>query len=254
MSQALTKQRMSVDTCGDGAAALQQLGREPYDVLLLDVMMPGTSGVDLLPSVFKVRPGLKVMMLSALNEPRLRVKCLELGAVDYVAKPFVLAELVARVRVHARNGNGNGNGHVNVNGNGNGNGTGVRTERRAAERRVGGGRRVIDRRKSQPYDVPEGEDNRFVRRAGATLDLHARRVHVGGAAIALSERESLVLAHLMRRAGDVCTRTDILREVWGTHSSQSSNVVDVYVARLRVKLPAGSIATVRNTGYAYSAA
>ena len=108
MTHALEAQGMTV------AAALESLRQRTYDVLLLDVLMPGRSGVELLPQVFKVCPGLKVMMISALNEPRTRVRCLELGAVDYVSKPFVLGELVARVRTHTRLGGGSGPPRISV--------------------------------------------------------------------------------------------------------------------------------------------
>ena len=234
MSRALTTQGIKVDSAADAAGALQQLGRASYDLVLLDVLMPGTSGVDLLATVLRQVPDQRVMMVSALNEPRVRVTCLESGAVDYLSKPFVLAELVARVRVHARRD------PPAV--------PAQRVERRRGERRVGG-RRAVDRVGGDLSAHPG--DGRFLRRSGVTLDLRVRRVTVGAVDVALSERECLVLAHLMRGARDVCTREEILREVWGASGGQSSNVVDVYVGRLRGKLPAGTITTVRNAGYAF---
>ena len=237
MTHALTAQGIRVDTAGDGAAALAQLRREAYDVLLLDVLMPDASGIELLPSVFKICSDQRVMMISAINEPRTRVKCLELGAVDYLAKPFVLAELVARVRVHARSGS-----HA-----------AAKLERRVAKRRVVD-RRTQDSRSPQVGPPQQGADDRFLRTAGATLDLVGRQLQVAGKVVVLSERESLLLACLMRRSGGVCTRREILSEVWGTDGAQSGNVVDVYVGRLRAKLPADVITTVRNAGYAFAAA
>ncbi len=234
MSHALTAQGINVDTAPDGGAALQQLDRQSYDLMLLDVLMPGTSGVDLLPALFAQHPHQRVMMISALNEPRVRVKCLESGAVDYLAKPFVLAELVARVRVHARKEP---------------TGPAARAERRRQDRRARG------RRTSDPLPVagPESDPKRFLRSPALTLDLHARRARAGTLDIALSERETLVLAHLVRHAGEVCSRGEILGEVWGPGSAQSSNVVDVYVGRLRSKLPEGTITTVRHAGYVFHA-
>ena len=99
-----------------------------------------------------------------------------------------------------------------------------------------------------------GEDGRHLRTPSVTLDVRTRRVRVGGSAVALSGRERLVLAYLMRRPGDVCTRQEILSEVWGVADAQNISLVDVYVARLRAKLPPEVIATVRNAGYAFRAA
>ncbi len=230
MSHALTAQGICVDTVPDGGAALHQLDRQAYDLMLLDVLMPGTSGVDLLPTLLAQHPQQRVMMISALNEPRVRVKCLESGAVDYLAKPFVLAELVARVRVHARKEHS---------------GPAARAERRRQDRRARG-RRTTD---PLPTAGQEDDPTRFLRTPALTLDLHARRARAGAQDIGLSERETLVLAHLVRRAGEVCSRAEILDAVWAPGSAQSSNVVDVYVGRLRSKLPEGAITTVRHAGY-----
>jgi DNA-binding response OmpR family regulator len=233
MSHALSAQGISVDTVPDGDAALQQLDRQAYDLMLLDVLMPGTSGVDLLPALFDRHPQQRVMVVSALNEPRVRVKCLESGAVDYLAKPFVLAELVARVRVHARREAPEP----------------ARTERRRQDRRTRG-RRTTD---PLPAAAPGEDPDRYLRTSSLALDLQARRARSGAQEISLSERETLVLAHLLRRAGEVCSRLEILEAVWGSGTGQSSNVVDVYVGRLRGKLPEDTISTVRHAGYLFHA-
>ena len=234
MSRALVAQGIQVETASDGATALRRLQEQQYDVMLLDVLLPGGSGVELLPTVLAQQPDLRVLMISAVNEPRTRLRCFELGAVDYLAKPFVLAELVARVRVHAR---------AEPSGD-------PRSERRRGERRVAG-RRATD---APPVDSTAGQsDARFVFAADGTLDLLSRAYVTGAGSVALSQRESLVLAHLMRRAGDVCTREEILQEVWGSDGASAGNVVDVYVGRLRTKLPSDTITTIRNAGYAYAA-
>lgn len=82
-----------------------------------------------------------------------------------------------------------------------------------------------------------------------TLDLARREACFDDRAIALSSREFLLLAHLMRHRDEVCTREELLSEVWGYDFDPGTNVVDVYVRRLRVKLPEDSIETVRNVGY-----
>jgi DNA-binding response OmpR family regulator len=150
-------------------------------------------------------PQLRVIVLSAVGDVKARVGCLESGAADYLAKPFAVAELLARVRSRLRD-------------------------------RVG----VAD-----PTVLSVGE---------VRLDLRSRHVYINGRQIALSEREFLVTQHLMRRAGEVCTREELLSEIWGYSYDPGSNVVDVYVARVRAKLRGELIATVRNVGYSFATA
>jgi DNA-binding response OmpR family regulator len=137
-----------------------------------------------------------------------RVRCLELGAADFVAKPFELAELVARVGAHLR--------------------------------------------RSTP---PAPEAERHLRAGRLTLDLLRRCVDLGDGTppIELSEREFGVLRHLMARAGRPCTREDLLADVWQMDFDPRTNVVEVYVHRLREKVGGGVIRTVRNLGYVIEA-
>jgi DNA-binding winged helix-turn-helix (wHTH) protein len=93
-----------------------------------------------------------------------------------------------------------------------------------------------------------------VLRAGpVTLDLQRRLVDVGGEPISLTGREFLLLRHLMMQPGEVCTRADLLSEVWGYSFDPGTNVVDVCVRRLRAKVGAERIETIRNVGYAFQA-
>jgi DNA-binding response OmpR family regulator len=186
-----------------------------------------------LPQVLERCPGQNVIMLSALGDPRVKVRCLELGAVDYVTKPFTLAELVARLRVHSRRGTPT---VVEP----------ARVERRRGDRRVGERRATGGSADAAPEDSAG-----WVRTAAAALDVAGRKLHSRGRVIALSEREALLLACLLRRPGQPVTREDLLRAVWGPMDSSSANVVDVYVGRLRSKLGAASIQTIRRVGYAY---
>jgi two-component system OmpR family response regulator len=89
--------------------------------------------------------------------------------------------------------------------------------------------------------------------AGITLDIQHRVVDVGEGPVKVSEREFLLLRHLMVHAGEVCTRQEILSDVWGCSFDPGTNVVDVYVKRLRSKIGAYAIETVRNVGYCISA-
>ena len=148
------------------------------------------------------RPEQQVIVLSALRDVETKVRCLDLGAVDYVTKPFSLAELLARVR-----------------------------------------RRLAD---------ANGE--RVLRAGPVTLDLQRRAVEIGGDSIPLTGREFLLLRHLMLQRDEVCTRMELLAEVWGYSFDPGTNVVDVCIRRLRAKLGADKIETVRNVGYAFQAA
>jgi DNA-binding response OmpR family regulator len=133
------------------------------------------------------------------------VSCLEAGAADYLAKPFAVAELLARVRLRLR-------------------------------------------------DQVATAGSEVLRVGDVRLDVRSRTVTVGGRRVALSEREFLVTQHLMRRAGEVCSREELLSDVWGYSYDPGSNVVDVYVARVRAKLRGEVIATVRNVGYSFASA
>jgi DNA-binding response OmpR family regulator len=93
-----------------------------------------------------------------------------------------------------------------------------------------------------------------IRVGDVKLDMRSRTVHINDRKVSLSEREFLVTQHLMRRAGQVCTREELLSEIWGYSYDPGSNVVDAYVARVRAKLHGEHIATVRNVGYSFASA
>ncbi len=187
---------------GDGRRALERLADDQIDLVLLDLVMPETQGLQVLASMRDRGSQTPVIVLSAVGDVAARVKALELGAVDFVGKPFHSAELVARVR------------------------------RNLAAR------------------VPE-QRQRFLEAGGIRLDLDRRRAHVHDADVVLTERELGLLAHLMRRRGDVCTREELLHDVWGLDFDPGSNVVEVCVRRLRVKLVDPPIETVRAVGYCF---
>jgi DNA-binding response OmpR family regulator len=118
---------------------------------------------------------------------------------------------------------------------------------------------------TKPFDLPElvarvrlrlrerrqTDKARVLETDGFSLDLQMRRVTAGSRTISLSTREFVLLEHLMRQAGRVCTRNELLEDVWGYTFDPSTNVLDVYIARLRHKLGGDSIQTVRNVGYAF---
>ena len=102
VARGLRARGYDVDTASGGQEALLKVGRRDYDVVLLDLRMPETSGVAVLRQITTRRPGVKVVVVSAAADTQIKVRCLELGATDFVAKPFELAELVARVGAHTR--------------------------------------------------------------------------------------------------------------------------------------------------------
>lgn len=193
-----------------------------FELVVLDLPAPGLTGATVLERTMVERPTQAVFVLSALTDVETKVRCFALGAADYLAKPFALGELRARVRARTSSANGNArlssNGHAN--GNGHPNGNGARADLRAG---------------------------------GIRLDLERRVADAGAGPRPLSNREFLLLRHLMSHEGEVCSREALLAEVWGFGFDPGTNVVDVYVSRLRSKLGRPSIETVRNVGYALPA-
>ena len=112
---------------------------------------------------------------------------------------------------------------------------------------------LIARVRARLRQPAAGPRHRFLDAGGLRLDLTRRVAEVDGRRATLSEREFLLLEHLMRADGDVCSRQQLLADVWGYSFDPGSNVVDVCVGRLRTKLGAGVIETVRNVGYRFDA-
>jgi two-component system OmpR family response regulator len=205
VSRALAGDGFAVDSAADGARALALATRERYDLVVLDLLLPGVDGLSVLHKLMSRRPGQQVIVLSAVSEVAAKVRCLDLGAADYLTKPFALVELLARVRSRLR-------------------------------------------------DRAPATEQPHLRAGRLTLDLRRQSVADGGRAVSLTNREFLLLEHLVRNAGAACTRDELLVAVWGYAFDPGTNVVDVYVRRLRSKLGADVVETVRNVGYAIPAA
>jgi DNA-binding response OmpR family regulator len=204
VARALRARGFDVDVAGGGEEALAKARDRRYDVVLLDLRMPGTTGVTVLRELREMRPDENIVVVSAAADTRIKVRCLELGASDFVAKPFELSELVARVAAHARRA------------------------REAAGR---------------------GEDERRLTVGSLHLELDRRTADIGAGPVALTAKEFELLRHLMRRAGKPCSREELLAEVWDTPFDPGTNVVDTTVHRLRHKVGAERLETVRNVGY-----
>jgi DNA-binding response OmpR family regulator len=192
-----------VDIVHRGDAALDIIEEHHFDAVVLDIMLPGRDGLSVLRILRQRSNPVPVIILTARGEIFEKVEGLDLGADDYLPKPFFIEELVARVRALTRRNSGE---------------TFVRY-------------RVVD----------------------LTLDLATRVVRRGHRRIELTTREFSLLECLMRAPGRVFTRTQLYQRVWEYHFDSESNLVDVYIQRLRRKIDDGEpfklIQTVRGTGY-----
>lgn len=207
LQRVLQGEGYAVDLAATGAEGLTAATERSYDLIVLDLMLPDVSGAVVLAELLDRLPGSRIVVLSAVPEIGTRVHVLDAGALDFLPKPFVTAELLARVRVRLR--------------------------------------------EQQPGNTG---GSRFLQVGDLRLDTHRRIVSVGNQQTALSQREFVLLSHLMQRADQVCSREELLADVWGYQFDPGSNVVDVYVRRLRSKLDGlRRIETVRNVGYCLSA-
>jgi DNA-binding response OmpR family regulator len=102
LSRALAGEGLAIDLAETGAEGLERALAEPYDLVILDLLMPSVDGRTVLRQLLRERPGQAVLVLSCLADVRSKVDCFELGARDYLTKPFSLAELIARVRNQLR--------------------------------------------------------------------------------------------------------------------------------------------------------
>ena len=204
ITRGLTAGGLTVQTAMDGEEGLALALGERVDLVVLDLMLPRRSGAEVLDELVEQRPGLPVIVLTARGELDDRVRGLRAGAVDYMVKPFALAELDARIRAQLR--------------------------------------------------VARQSPETTLRRAGVTLDLLTRQASRDGRSVRLTATEFELLAYLMRNAGQVLNRQQILKTVWGYDHTTGTNVVDVYVGYLRRKLGEPVvIAAVRSRGYRFEA-
>jgi two-component system, OmpR family, response regulator RegX3 len=227
LAKGLEREGLAVDRVETGAAALDRSAAASFDVVLLDLGLPDRDGFDVCREL-RARSDVPIIVVTARSEEVDRVVGLELGADDYIVKPFGLRELVARIRAVVRRRtpaaiddagmNGAANGHANGNGHGTGNGH------------------------EHPASVVE---------VGAlTVDRRTRRVTVEGDLVALTPKEFDLLAFLADDAGAVRPRQELLENVWDPHWYGPTKTLDVHVASLRKKLgDPGWIETVRGVGF-----
>lgn len=203
LRQGLTESGYVADVARTGTDGKHLAETGEYDLVLLDVNLPGLSGWDVLAAI-RARGATPVLMLTARGLLDEKVKGLDLGADDYLVKPFQFPELLARVRTLLRRG--------------------VRPPAQEA-----------------------------LRVADLTLDPGRHRAFRGSTRINLTAKEFTLLQLLMRRTGEVLTRTQIASSVWDINFDSDTNVVEVAVRRLRIKVDDGFepklIHTIRGVGY-----
>lgn len=195
-----------VDMAHDGIEGKRLATGGEYDLVLLDLMLPGIDGFGVLAAIRAVGKPMPVLMLTARGEVEDRVKGLEKGADDYLVKPFAFSELLARVNALLRRGVTNG---------------------------------------VQPSTE--------LRLADLEVNLVSRRVQRDGQRIDLTAKEFNLLALLLRRRGQILSRTTLAEQVWDMNFDSDTNVVEVAVRRLRAKIDEPFelklVHTVRGMGY-----
>lgn len=204
LRQGLSEAGFHADLVADGSTGQQLALSGEYALLILDVMLPGRDGWQILQAVRGAGLDTPVMFLTARDAVEDRVHGLELGADDYLIKPFAFSELLARVRSLLRRGS-------------------------------------------------SATQETSLQLADLRLDLIRRRVERGGKRIDLTAKEFALLEMLLRRQGEVLPKSLIASQVWDMNFDSDTNVIEVAIRRLRIKIddefPDKLIHTVRGMGY-----
>lgn len=192
-----------VDSCYDGTEALEYILMTSYDIIIMDIMMPHKNGYDVLAEIRKKGISTPVLFLTARDALEDRVKGLDLGADDYLVKPFHFEELMARIRAMIRRNHGSTSNRLQV--------------------------------------------------ADLSLDCDTHTVTRGGDMIELSAKEFAILEYMMLNSGIILSRERLEEHVWDYDYQGASNMVDVYIRYLRIKIDKNYnlklIHTVRGVGY-----
>ena len=207
MRKGLIEQGFSVDVVDNGTAGLDQATTNPYDLTVVDVMLPFRDGWSIVERMRDADITTPVLFVTARDAVEDRVRGLEIGGDDYLVKPFAFSEFLARVRALLRRGT------------------------------------------TQPLENIQIGD--------LSVNLLRRRVERGGQRLDLSPQEFVLLSVLVRRSGEVMSRTLLAEQVWDMNFDSNTNVVEVAIRRLRAKLddpfPTKLLHTVRGMGYVLEA-
>ena len=206
MAKGLREQTYAVDVAQDGEGALYQANVNDYDLIILDIMLPGKDGFEVCRELRAAGSPVPVLMVTARDTIDDRVEGLDTGADDYLTKPFDFRELLAHIRALLRRG-----------------------------------------QSLQPAVIKVDD---------LEVDTSARQVRRGGRGVYLTAKEYALLEYLARRAGEVVARSDIAEHVWDESFYPFSNLIEVYVQRLRRKIDDGHatklLHTRRGAGYVLS--
>ena len=219
----------SAEVVGDGEAATDRLlgKKENFDAVVLDIMLPGKDGFSVVSELRAAQNYVPVLMLTARSRPEDVLKGFASGADDYLAKPFDLSILLARLQGLLRRSQWLRGGHATEGGETSGEAGGL------------------------------GDFGTFSF-DGKTIDFGALELRSGGSTIHLTLMESELLRHLVRNDGRIVSRKQILEEVWGLHEDTDTRAIDNFVVRLRRYIeddPANPrhLLTVRGVGYRFLA-
>jgi DNA-binding response OmpR family regulator len=217
----------AAEVVGDGEAATDRLlqKREKFDAIVLDIMLPGKDGFSVVSELRAARNYVPVLMLTARGRPEDVLKGFASGADDYLAKPFDLSILLARLQGLLRRSQWQRSGQV---------------------------------ASASPLDSNGSEDFGTFSFDGKTIDFGALELRSGDTTIHLTLMESELLRHLVRNDGRTVSRKQILEEVWGLHEDTDTRAIDNFVVRLRRYIeddPANPrhLLTVRGVGYRFMA-
>jgi two-component system copper resistance phosphate regulon response regulator CusR len=203
LAKGLREAGFAVDVAHDGESGLERARANKFDLLIVDIMLPEKDGWEVVSELKADGVRTPILFLTARDSVRDRVKGLELGADDYLVKPFAFSELLARVRSVLRR---------------------------------------------SPQRDPE-----HLRIADLEIDMQRHRATRSGEPVNLTPKEFLLLAYLVRSAGEVVSRAEIAEQVWDIGFKTDTNVVDVVVRRLRSKVDdpfkTKLIQTIRGVGY-----
>lgn len=197
--EALVEAGYAVDTALDGEEGHFLGDTEPYDAVVLDLGLPRMDGISVLEQWRRNHRDMPVLILTARDRWSDKVAGMDAGADDYVAKPFHMEEVLARLRALLRRSAGHASSEIEV--------------------------------------------------GPLRLDTKASRVTLDGAAIKLTSHEFRLLSYLVHHVGRVVSRTELIEHLYDQDFDRDSNTVEVFIGRLRKKLPQGMIKTVRGLGY-----
>ncbi|AJI77891.1 MULTISPECIES: response regulator transcription factor [Corynebacterium] len=212
----LRKEGFDVLLAPDGPSALEQFAANTVDIVLLDLMLPGMSGTDVCKQL-RATSSVPVIMVTARDSEIDKVVGLELGADDYVTKPYSSRELIARIRAVLRRG-----GEVSSEGS------------------------------------EEEPDNQVLEGGRVRMDVERHTVLVDGHPVSMPLKEFDLLEYLLRNAGRVLTRGQLIDRIWGADYVGDTKTLDVHVKRLRSKIESEPshpkhLVTVRGLGYKFEA-